>query len=67
MILNTFRKKFKTPCFRNSKDHLAILRQKSINSNPLKWYWHDWSEPVELIAGLHFNIGEYLKQEGIEV
>jgi hypothetical protein len=30
-----------------------------------EWHWHSWDETLELLPGLGFNIGQYLKKEGV--
>lgn len=36
-------------------------------THPSEWKWHSWDTTVGLMDGAVFNIGEYLKKEGIEV
>lgn len=30
-----------------------------------EWHWHSWNDTMELTSSLNFNIGEYLKKEGV--
>ncbi len=30
------------------------------------WIWMNWDEPLELLDGIEVNIGDYLREEGIE-
>ncbi len=45
----------------------STTRQVLVVTKKEEWYWHNWDETLELTPGLTFNIGEYLKKEGVDL